>query len=1120
MTTKNIITLQDLMEGDEGKYAYLFPYRDRIPEVQNHIFSDIQRYNQSMDKIIISNMLNIDYIGWTAKVLLGLDLFPIQIAMIQTLWKTPFPMVVAARGGSKTFTLAVYVVLRALLEQGTKIVIIGAGLRQAKLVFNYIENIWNNCSVLRSIVGGGKKGGPRQNVDLCYFNIGESSVVALPLGDGCASKNTAITYFDRFGTISDYQPNHIIDKNIIKRNESVWGNGNFNISDESYCNGLQKTKKIKTHKGFEFEATHNHKLKILRNHEIIWTRMDEMQIGDKILIDRTHRWHNGNTNIENEESYALGLLIGDGSYTNPYTIGFATQDPELAHAVKKIVPIKQSNYQKEYDNNHWTYHGKEVISCIFNRFGISDYKTKDKQFPSEILRSSREVTSAFISGLFDTDGCVQISTAKGGIAITVSFCNTSKRLIEQLQYILLHYGIVAYVTSRKRSEKWERCYELIITGNDVLKFANEIGFRLKRKQNKLLNAIANKKRWMNHGDEVPNILPLMRNISKDNKAKKGLMKTSSVCYKRLLGKKTASRPLVNNFLRIYGNIKNNNIDIIRGLNNDNIYYDEIVSIEDSECVTFDIHVPDTHEYCANGFYSHNSKIRGFRANIIIADEFASIPEDVFDIVVRGFASTTKSPVDEAKRLAFQKRLANMDLPQDVKNVIQEKSPTGNQIVYSGTAYYAFNHFAKKFKMWREIIQSKGNVNKVSEIFGGYTSIPDNFNYKDYAVIRIPYNYLPEGLLDQRQLAHAKAMLPKNIFLMEYGAIFVADSDGVFPRSLIEACSVTPSRPIQTADGDVIFTPRMSGDSKLKYVMGIDPAAEQDKLSIAIIEIWPNHYRVVYCWSINKQEFSKRKKNGFVKEDDYYTYVCNKTKDLISRFNIIRIEMDSQGGGYPISEMLRNKKLLDKDKKDFPVYEIIDRDNPQYTDGEVDGPHILNLVKQSTEYNSLANMCLHKSFETKRLLFPAFDTVQMYSALMAEIALEVKIDTYEECVNNIEEMKNEICTIQVTETSTGKERFDTPNVSQPGSTEGRSRKGRLRKDRYTSLLIAHKYIYDNDVKVDLPIDYSDVVGNVKKYSQTNEKEGLYRGPGMGRMKNGSDWMNKKNSFGAVKDRKKI
>lgn len=700
MGSKTKITLSELLYGSQGAYGHLFPFRDRVPTVRQHIFTDLKQSKNPLDETILRHMLNIDYIGWTANVILNLDLFPIQIAMLQMMWNTPFPMIIACRGGSKSWMLAVYAILRAILDPGTKIVIVGAGLRQAKLVFNYIDIFWGNSPMLMDIVGGGKKAGPRQNVDLCYFKIGDSIIYALPTGDG-------------------------------------------------------------------------------------------------------------------------------------------------------------------------------------------------------------------------------------------------------------------------------------------------------------------------------------------------------------------------------------------------------------------------------------TKIRGFRANVVIADEFAAIPEDVFDIVVRGFAATAKTPVEEAKKIAFNKQLAKFDLPADIKKRLttNDGKMHGNQIIYSGTAYYAFNHFAKRHQMWQDIIRSKGDPDKVAQIFGGENLVPDGFNHKDYSIIRIPHTHLPEGLLDQRQLAHAKATLPGNIYLMEYGAIFVKDSDGFYPRSLIEGCTVGPNKPIETPDGAVTFTPLMKGVKGAKYVMGIDPAAERDHLAIVIIEVWSNHYRVVYCWAVNKKEFIKRKKLGLITDDDYYAYCCSRIHEMVRLFNPMRIEMDSQGGGYAIAEMLRNKKLFDVTKGDFPIYEVIEFDDPKATDGETDGRHILHLVKPSSEYNQDANIALHKSLETRTLLFPAFDSVKMYIAIEVEKSAGIFFDTYEENVFNLEELKNELCTIQMSETATGREKFDTPQVIKSGAVEGRARRGRLLKDRYIALLLSHKYIYDTEIAPDEDVDYNNMAGSVSKRDKPDKDKVFFIGPGVGRMHNAQD-ARKGSIFKAIKRGRRI
>ena len=59
------------------------------------------------------------------------------------------------------------------------------------------------------------------------------------------------------------------------------------------------------------------------------------------------------------------------------------------------------------------------------------------------------------------------------------------------------------------------------------------------------------------------------------------------------------------------------------------------------------------------------------------------------------------------------------------------------------------------------------------------------------------------------------------------------------------------------------------------------------------------------------------------------------------------------------------------------------------------------------------------------------------------------DTLEECVMDIEELKDELSMIHMTQTTNGRDRWDTPEVIV-----GTGKKSKMRKDRYSSLLMAN------------------------------------------------------------------
>ena len=439
------------------------------------------------------------------------------------------------------------------------------------------------------------------------------------------------------------------------------------------------------------------------------------------------------------------------------------------------------------------------------------------------------------------------------------------------------------------------------------------------------------------------------------------------------------------------------------------------------------------------------KIRGQRANDILADEFASIPREIFENVVAGFAAVSADPVENVKRIAAEKRAKELGITIESKDNKKEHKKD-NQIILSGTAYYDFNHFATYWKKWKSIIASKGDRSKLREIFG--EEAPENFDWTQYSIIRIPYELLPKGFMDADQVARSKATVHTGIYQMEYGACFTRDSQGFFKRSLIESCVVSDQNSIKDSQGrEIRFEAALIGDPEKKYIFGVDPASEVDNFSIVILEANPDHRRIVHCWTTTRSEHKEMVKKGLSTETDFYSYCARKIRDLMRLFPCIHIAMDAQGGGVAVMESLHDK---DKIKEgEMPIWPVIDDNKEKDTDGER-GLHILEMC-QFAKYDWLAeaNHGMRKDFEDKVLIFPYFDSITIgLSASEDNVKFRI-YDTLEDCVMDIEELKDELSMIQMTQTSNGRDRWDTPEV-----VIGTGRKSKMRKDRYSALLMAN------------------------------------------------------------------
>ena len=274
-------------------------------------------------------------------------------------------------------------------------------------------------------------------------------------------------------------------------------------------------------------------------------------------------------------------------------------------------------------------------------------------------------------------------------------------------------------------------------------------------------------------------------------------------------------------------------------------------------------------------------------------------------MVAGFAAVAASPIEKVKHKAKNRKAKELGVSiEETQNSMEEKS---NQIILSGTAYYDFNHFADYWKRYKQIVNSKGSPIKLKEVFG--EEPPPEFDWTEYSVIRLPVDKLPDGFMDDGQVARAKATIHSGIYNMEYGACFTTDSQGFFKRSLLESCTTSPSKPIILLSGEVSFESVLKGSADCKYVFGVDPASEVDNFSIVVLEVRGDHRRIVHCWTTNRQQHKDKLKSKLVDEDDFYSYCAKKIRGLMKVFPCDEIALDAQGGGIAVMEALHDKDKI-------------------------------------------------------------------------------------------------------------------------------------------------------------------------------------------------------------------
>lgn len=442
------------------------------------------------------------------------------------------------------------------------------------------------------------------------------------------------------------------------------------------------------------------------------------------------------------------------------------------------------------------------------------------------------------------------------------------------------------------------------------------------------------------------------------------------------------------------------------------------------------------------------KIRGMRANLIISEEFNVVDTNIYEKVVQGFASVSAKPVDQVRLAAKREYLMSHGMWTSEQQK-EFETRLGNQSIISGTAGYHFENLAKYWQRYHSIIH--GDKAKMEEILG---EVADQFDPSDFTIIRVPYELIPSGFMDDKLVMRARATMHEGNYLTEYAACFVKDSEGFFKRSLIESCVARDGNiEILKARGrSIIFDVALNGDSERKYIIGVDPAASVDNLAIVVLELHDDHWRIVYCWTTNAAEHKRLLKEGRISQDNYYSFCARKIRDLMLTFPTAKIGIDGQGGGKAIMEALHDKSIMLPGEEQ--IWPVKDPDKEQDTDDKY-GAHIIEKIEfADAKWTADANNFLRKDMEMKYILFPRYDAISLGLAAEHDLLSANKegqnYESIEGIIAEIEELKNELSIIQMTQTDQGKrDRWDTPETK-----DGTGKKGRLKKDRYSALVIAN------------------------------------------------------------------
>jgi hypothetical protein len=453
---------------------------------------------------------------------------------------------------------------------------------------------------------------------------------------------------------------------------------------------------------------------------------------------------------------------------------------------------------------------------------------------------------------------------------------------------------------------------------------------------------------------------------------------------------------------------------------------------------------DQYEWSINGgsivaIPLSGEKIRGFRANVLVLDEFLLLSEDIVKTVLMPFLVAPQNMKERMEIREMEDTLIREGAMKEEDRMVFENN---SKMIALSSASYTFENLYKTYNEWIEKIYSKENTEA------------------SYFVSQLSYEALPLEMIDKTIIEEAQnGGSSHSSFLREYCARFIDGSDSYFSAKKMEDCTIPNGQAPHTL---------MKGTSGKKYILGIDPnmsdSPNADYFAMAVMEIDEETKTGTLVHTYAGLGNLKNHVNYF-----YY---------LMTNFNIVFIILDNAGADIFLSAC-NQSELFKSNNLVINTFEFnSDLEGVDYEQEVRKVRNSYNLESKKIAFNQVftsnfirkANEHLQASIDYKKIWFASktcandnfFETVFGQSIPLELMKTEEKkdwstLDFIENQDDFIYQTKKQCTLVEHSSTARGTQSFDLPQHLKRSSSSNKAR-----KDNYSALLLGNwglKCYYD-------------------------------------------------------------
>jgi hypothetical protein len=428
---------------------------------------------------------------------------------------------------------------------------------------------------------------------------------------------------------------------------------------------------------------------------------------------------------------------------------------------------------------------------------------------------------------------------------------------------------------------------------------------------------------------------------------------------------------------------------------------------------------------------NGEKIRGFRANILVLDEFLLLPEEIIKNVLMPFLVAPQNIKERMEIRELEDKLIEEGSMKQEERMVFENS---SKMIALSSASYTFQNLYKTYTEWSEKIYSKER--------GEAT----------YFVSQMSYEALPEEMIDKTIIEEAQAGGSSHSgFLREYCAQFTDGSDSYFNAKKMEDCTLKTGERPHTL---------MKGDKDKKYIIGIDPnmsdSPNADYFAMAVMELDEDKKQGVLVHTYAGLGNLRNHVNYF-----YY---------ILTNFNIVFIILDNAGSDTFLAAC-NESELFKRNKIDIKTLDMnTELEGPDYEMMIINAKNQYNLENKRIAFNQVftanfirkSNEYLQACIDYKKVWFAsrtASDENFFNETISLNIPLDLMksedkkdwtpLDFIEDQDDFIYQTKKQCVLIEHSSTGRGTQSFDLPQHLKRSSSANKAR-----KDNYSAFMLAN------------------------------------------------------------------